>query len=402
MKKVLPIVLVLVALIIFAAIALGSKRTRTVDWEESFNEKSNKPYGLSILYKELNNLFENDTIRTIYHQPSSYLNANSEDGYGDHIAKGIYIKVGNSDYLTSYSVNKLLDFVNEGNTLFISDYYFAQELHDTLNVDVDFEFNPKKDSISQLFFRNKNLNKVTIDKNEGDYYFSGFDEDNYKILGYAKTDKQRVNFIQIPFGDGKILLHTEPKIFTNYNILKEERYTYVENVLSYIPDGNIYFDSYYKRQTAYDGDVEKKSNLSWFLEQLAFRWAWYTALIFALLFMIFNAKRRQRIIKIIKPLQNTTLAFVKTISNLYIETKDYKNLIDKKTTYFLEKIRSDFNLDTSKLDEEFMTKLAGKSGKKKDDVKEIIKYINWLRTKNEFFEENLIKLNRHIEAFYSK
>jgi spore coat protein CotH len=118
--------------------------------------------------------------------------------------------------------------------------------------------------------------------------------------------------------------------------------------------------------------------------------------------MIFNAKRRQRIIKIIKPLQNTTVGFVKTVSNLYFETQDHKNLIDKKITYFLEKIRTDYNLDTSTLNEEFIEKLTSKTGKKKDDIKKLIDFIDWLKSKNEFFEENLVKLNRHIEAFYSK
>ncbi|MBB1489750.1 DUF4350 domain-containing protein, partial [Oceanospirillum sp. D5] len=138
-------------------------------------------------------------------QPSSYLTANSEFGYGDHHAKGNYIIIGNSDYLTDFSVDKLLEFVNTGNTLFISDYYFAQRIHDTLSIDVDFEYNSKKDSISHLSFQNKNLNAITIDKNEGDYFFSSFDSINYTILGHAKTDKKRVNFIRVPFGKGNIL-----------------------------------------------------------------------------------------------------------------------------------------------------------------------------------------------------
>jgi hypothetical protein len=401
MKKLLPVILVIVALIVVAALTFGIKRTKTVDWEESFNEKSNKPYGTSVLYKELPNLFKGNKIRTVYHQPSSYLTANSEFGYGDHHAEGNYIIIGNSDYLTNFSVDKLLDFVDVGNTLFISDYYFAQRLHDTLGIDVDFEYNSKKDSISLLSFKNKNLNSSNIDKNEGDYYFSRFDSINHTILGYAKTDINRVNFLKIPFGKGQILLHTEPKAFTNYNILKNERYRYVENALSYLPDGDVYFDSYIKRQTPY-GEAEKKSNLSWFLEQLSFRWAWYTALIFTLLFMVFNAKRRQRVIKIVKPLQNTSLAFVKTISNLYIETQDYKNLIDKKITYFLEKIRSDFNIDTAVLNDDFIKKLATKAGRKKEDVAQLVNYIKWLRTKNELSEESLIKLNKFIEAFYSQ
>ncbi len=401
MKKLLPVILVIITLIIVASLTFGVRRTKTIDWEESFNEKSNKPYGVSVLYKELPKLFEDYQLRTVYHQPSSYLTANSEFGYGDHHAKGNYIIIGNSDYLTDFSVDKLLGFVNDGNTLFISDYYYAQRLHDTLGVDVDFEYNPKKDSITDLSFHNKSLNSIQVDKNEGDYYFSAFDSINYSILGYAETDKKRVNFIKIPFGDGTILLHTEPKAFTNYHILKDDRYRYVESVLSYLPDDDVYFDSYSKRQTAY-GDAEEESNLSWFLEQLSFRWAWYTALIFLFLFMIFNAKRRQRIIKIIKPLQNTSLAFVKTISNLYIETQDYKNLIEKKITYFLEKVRTDFNIDTTVLDDVFIKKLAGKAGRKKEDVAQLINYIKWLRTKDELSEESLIKINKFIEAFYSQ
>ncbi len=400
MKKILPIFIIIVALVVTAAVVIGVKRTKTVDWEESFNEKSNKPYGISVFYKELPNLFKDHKIRTVFHQPASYLRANSEDGYGEHVAKGNFIIIGNSDYLENDSVDELLNFVDAGNTLFISDYYFSQKIHDTLDIDIDYILN-EKDSISYQSLKHIDIESTIIDKNRGDSYFARFDTINYKILGYSKIDYKHVNFIQVPFGNGKIYLHLEPKAFTNYNILKEDRYKYVEGLISYLPENDVYFDSYAKIQTGYDGDVEKESNLSWFLEQLSFRWAWYTAVIFGILFMIFNAKRRQRIIKIIKPLQNTTIAFVKTISNLYFDTQDHKNLIDKKITYFLEKIRTDFNLDTSTLNSEFTEKLAAKTGKKKDDVKKLIDYINWLRSKNEFFEENLIKLNRHIEAFYT-
>lgn len=401
MNKSLPIIFIIIALIITAAIAIGIKSTRTVDWEESFNEKSNKPYGVSVFYKELPNLFKGQKIRTVYHQPASYLSANSEDGYGEHIAEGNFIIIGNSDYLEDDSVDELLNFVDAGNTLFISDYYFSQKIHDTLGIDIDYVVN-ENDSISYQYLNHGNIRDIVIDKNEGDNYFASFDSINYTILGYSKIDYKHVNFIKAPFGEGNIYLHLEPKAFTNYNLLKDDRYKYAEGVISYLPDNNVYFDSYAKIQTGYDGDVEKESNLGWFLEQISFKWAWYTALIFSLLFIIFNAKRRQRIIKIIKPLQNTTVAFVKSISNLYFETQDHKNLIDKKITYFLEKIRTDLNIDTSVLNEEFILKLSSKTGKKKEEVKKLIDFINWLKSKNEFFEENLIKLNRDIEGFYSK
>lgn len=401
MKKILPVLIILVLLIITASVVIGVKRTKTVDWEESFDEKSNKPYGVSVLYKELPKLFKDYKVRTVYHQPSSYLSANSEDGYGEHIAEGSYVIIGNSDYLEDDSIDELLNFVDAGNTLFISDYYFPQKIHDTLDVSVDYIEN-EKDSISYLSLKHLNIEGITLDRNGNDQYFSEFDSINHMVLGHSKIDYKHANFLQVPFGAGNVFLHLEPKAFTNYHILKEDRYKYIEGALSYLPDNNLYFDSYTKIQTGYDGDVEKESNLGWFLEQLSFKWAWYTAIVFGILFMIFNAKRRQRIIKIIKPLQNTTVAFVKTVSNLYFDTKDHKNLIDKKIAYFLEKIRYDLNINTTILDDDFIEKLTAKTGKKKETIKTLVDYINLMKSKNEFIEDNLIKLNRYIEAFYSK
>lgn len=401
MKKIIVILLIIAAMVITIAIKLDYGFNRTVDWTESYNERSNKPYGLSVLYKELPKLFEGNKIKTLYYTPYNYFYANSEDGYGDHIAEGNYILIGNSNYLDIEDVEELLIFAGQGNTLFISDYTFPKTLLDTLNLTIENIEN--KDDISKLSFNNPRLESKSteIDKSEKSAYFSKIDTKNHLVLGYANADVNKVNFLEVPFEDGKIFLHLEPKVFTNYNILKEQRYLYSEGALSYLPDGNIYFDSYTKYYDSYYGDAEEKSDLSWFLQQQSFKWASYLALILALLFIVFNAKRRQRIIPIVKPLENTTVGFVKTISNLYFETQDHKNLIDKKITYFLEKIRSDYNLDTTDLNKEFITKLSQKSGKKKETVEKTINFINWLRTKNEFFEENLIKLNRHIEEFYS-
>ncbi|WP_154662143.1 DUF4350 domain-containing protein [Siansivirga zeaxanthinifaciens] len=332
MKKLLPI-LIIIALILFGAFFLDFGYTKKVDWEESFNEKSNKPFGLSIFYKELPNLFKNQKIRTVYYQPSSYFNANRENSYGDHVAKGTFISIGTSNYLTDFSINSLLKFAYKGNTVFISDYFINKKIQDTLKIAIKYIPN-KDDNISYVSLQNSSFTPVKLDRSRGDYYFSEFDTTNYKVLGHSKIDYKHVNFIEVPFGKGRIFIHTEPKAFTNYHLLKENRYTYTEAVLSYLPNSDIYYDSYTKIQTPYNNEVEKKSNLSWFLDQLSFRWAWYTALIFTLLFIIFNAKRRQRIIKILKPLENTSVAFVKTISNLYIENQDYENLIHKKNYLF--------------------------------------------------------------------
>ena len=58
MRKTIVISLVILFAIIGLAFTLGSTFKYAVDWDESYNEKSNKPYGVSVLYKELSNLFK--------------------------------------------------------------------------------------------------------------------------------------------------------------------------------------------------------------------------------------------------------------------------------------------------------------------------------------------------------
>lgn len=389
------------SLLLILMFKLQIRTNRVIDWTESYNERSNKPYGTSILYKELPQIFKDQTIKTVYYPPSLYFYANSEGSYGDHIAKGTYLLIGNSDYLKQWDIEELLLFASHGNHVLISDHSFPKLLLDSLNLDIQRTKNT--DSVAKLSFTDNRLipRNTLIDKSVTSAYFSSFDPQSHTALGYVADDREKVNFLEIPFEGGTVLLHLEPKVFTNYNLLKDEHYHYTEGVLSYLPSATIYFDSYNKLADTNYGQTEKKSNPSWFLQQKSFRWATYLALILGLLFVIFNAKRRQRIIPIIKPLNNTTVDFVKTISNLYYETQDHKNLIEKKITYFLEKIRSDYHLDTTVLDDAFIERLSQKSGKNKESVKKTINFINWLQSKNEFFEGNLLKLNSLIEEFYS-
>src|SRR5690606_34545628 len=219
MNKTLITILIIAATVITIALTLDYNTNRTVDWEESYNEKSNKPYGVSVFYKELSKLFDNHKMKTIYYSPYNYFYANSEDGYGDHIAEGNYILVGNSDYLDPVDIEELLLFASRGNTIFMSDYSFPQTLLDTLNLTVDKIKN--RDSLAKLNFNTSILNSKNthIDKSESSAYFSKFEVDHYNVLGYVNDDINFTNFLEIPFEEGKIYLHLEPKVFTNYNIL---------------------------------------------------------------------------------------------------------------------------------------------------------------------------------------
>ncbi len=87
----------------------------------------------------------------------------------------------------------------------------------------------------------------------------------------------------------------------------------------------IFWDT--KSNTAYN---EVNSPLRFILSEPSLRSAWRLGIVGLLLFVLFMAKRRQRIVPVKTALTNTSVAFAKTIGNLYYQEGQPKDLIVKK------------------------------------------------------------------------
>jgi len=296
------------------------------------------------------------------------------------------------------SAQELLDFVSHGNTIFMSTNYLPQKFLDTLGIgqENDFDFTGEAQlSLANSVFKN---DSITIDRGLSNIYFSKLDSTKTTVLGYQKfKEEERINFVKIKHEFGQVFLHLQPVAFTNFSLLKKDNKKYAAAIVSYLPDDAIFYDSRNKKRTEL-GD----SPLRFVLSQPALKWAWILGLISLLIFILFNAKRKQRIVKVIKPLENSTIAFTKTIGNLYYETKDHNNLIDKKITYFLESIRRKYYLDTQLLDDKFVKNLAVKSGKDLIKTQKTMNLIVHLKAKQLCNEDDLKNLNKTIEDFYNK
>ena len=128
----------------------------------------------------------------------------------------------------------------------------------------------------------------------------------------------------------------------------------------------MYWDEYYKL-----GRSGPRTPLRVILTKPALKWAWYTALIGMIIFVIFHAKRRQRIIPVITPPANDSKEFVETVSRVYLNQKHHKNIAEKKIVFWLDFIRSRFNISTQQLSDEFCLQLAHKSGASKETIHDI-------------------------------
>lgn len=194
-----------------------------------------------------------------------------------------------------------------------------------------------------------------------------------------------------------LILNCTPIIFTNIYLLANQNHDFAATTLSYLPKKNTYRTEFY-----HVGRMEASSPLRFILTNEPLGWAYYITIITLLLFMIFEAKRKQRIIPVIKPLANTTLEFVATIGNLYYQRGDHKNIADKKIQFFFDYIHAHYFMSTTQRDKGFISTLSKKSGNGEQTVRSLIEVINTIHTHEKIRKEELTTLNALLEKFYKK
>ena len=400
MSKTLKIYIAILVFILALVLIADHDQPKPIDWRPTYSVNDKIPYGLYVFDKEIKGIFKSKVERISTMTPYEYLDSKYDEDtlVENYKIKGTFINISETNAIDEQSIKEIFYFVSHGNNAFLSMKNFPRYLLDTLKIDVNSNFQGASDT--QVWLANKKMKaqKYTFPETIEDY-FSRIDTANTVVLGYQgklfdkKIVNQHVNYIKVPYRQGYFYLHTQPVAFTNYNLLKNKNYQYAESVLSYLPKGDIFW--YTKGQ---NNESISESPLRYIFSQPGLKWAWLFFLIGMLIFIIFNAKRKQRIVPILKPLPNLTVDFTKTIGNLYYQEGDHQNLIDKKIIYFLEKIRNEYLIDTTKLDDNFIQKLHHKTGKNITDIQELVYLINEHRKSyHGSLEEDLIRINNAIE-----
>ncbi|HVU58361.1 MAG TPA: DUF4350 domain-containing protein [Puia sp.] len=359
--------------------------------------KDKLPYGTFIAYESLPYLFPNAEI-SVNRKDMTSLSQN--DGKKALIFIGYYADPEPLD------LNALMNFVGNGNHVFISALYFGDTLLNTLNVRLGKEGEMKEDSLRVSVYR-----PVTNDSLS--YAYPGFAFDRWidsmdtkyaTVLG--RDEKGRPDLIRFTYkGGGSILLHFAPLAFSNYFLLHKNNKTYYDNVLSYIPQSvnEVIWDESFrynkrKRFSALDYILNSKNPAG----QPSLSWALCLLLFLFLLIYLFESKRKQRTVPVIAPLRNTSLDFVTTIGRLYYQRRDNQNLAAKMATHFQDYIRTKYNIPVHLSDPAFVERLSYRTGIDKDFLHGLAKDILRMQQGGNVMDNKLLELNQKLEEFYKQ
>lgn len=390
---------IIIALVTMAILMLLQySKPKEVNWFPSFVAQHKIPYGTFVLNDLMEKKFE-ENLRQTYKPPFELLQS-------DSTLHGTYFFLNNNISFGKIEFNSLLDWTSKGNTLFIASNGFEDALKDTLHIKTSSLYAQLGEDQKQWhsLLHPKLDNGTTFEFNKDSYatYFSEIDTLNARGVGQvhyvleedSEKDK-KLNVIKQSFGKGQIILCAFPKAFTNYFILEADNKDYTAGLLSHIDYNKpIYMDNHYK-----SGKSFYTSPMYIFLNTKEFKWAYYIALIGVLLYVVFEGKRKQRAIPVVLPLKNQTLAFTRTIADMYFEKGEQKSITDHKIDYFLEYIRSHFHLGTLKQDDEFYRSLASRSNHSLDEIRALFSFMEKLKIRSVITNNDLKKLNTLIEKF---
>ncbi|MBK7434378.1 MAG: hypothetical protein IPI66_11060 [Chitinophagaceae bacterium] len=354
------------------------------DLKETYSSRDKKPFGAWVAYKQLGEMFYTNTLRT---EKNNF----TESWKRMDDTASLYIAIARSLFTTDTDVSGILEFASEGNAVFLSAGEIEDNLAEKLGCRIRSGINFASLLGKPFTTTNLKLNEVT---RPGPFtyfyhpfirYFSGYDSSRTRVLGVNESGDP--NFIVIFKGKGKIFLHCEPRAFSNYFLLQEDNFRYLQQAFGYVspePD-HIYWNDYYARlrnRSEADNkssDEEGFSSLDEILSHPPLAAAFWLAIVLLLLYVLYTGKRRQRIIEEIKPNENTTVSFTETIGRLYLQKKDNKNIADKMITYFNEYIRNNYFLNTHAVNEDFVTTLSRKSGVPRDKIDSLYRAIGALQ-----------------------
>lgn len=388
------IILSLLLLFLFLII-ISEDRQQKINWYPSFAISHKIPYGSYVAYHEAKRFF-GDKLEQVNVSPYIFFDKNPN-------ASGTLVFYNSEVTFGKSALKLLLSWVEEGNNLFIASEDIDKTLLDTLNVDYKGFITSYYKKPLQLNFYNPHLkltDTILFDKKNFALVFDIKEKaviENYSKLGYFEgEDENNINFIDVAYGKGHIMLHSFPYVFTNYFILKSQNLAYYNGLLSYI---NLKKPVYWT--TNIQNGVNNNGVFKYIVENPGFLWAYRLFFVGLLLYILFEGKRKQRAIPVVKPPKNETLDFTKTIADMYIENKEHKRIALLHIKHFMNYVRHQLHIDINQNPKELKNKISQKT---KTDIKEVDRLFEIIETvqNQEYIKpEVVLELEKQIEKVKS-
>ena len=326
----------------------------------------------------------------------------------------------------------VLDFVRDGGVFLLASEYWNAEFVWSLNASFKRDDSnihigqPVEGEFQQVVFKQSATypeHTYTLSSSLCDYYLTPsdpadtvlFTKDIIKAKKYnlkwsdhvfLKTSQKPV-VSTASYGKGQIILCSMPMLFTNYGIMESDNFGLIMRIVSLAGKKKIVrtdethrFELPNIENPIQEGETPIMDHI---LNNQALQTAFYLTLAGLLIFFIFNSRRRQRIIPVIKAKTNGQLNFVKQIGSLYYRNGSSDSIIRKKYAMLMAEIKKKVRTESddplhSHTD---LMRIAAHTGLTLDEVRQVFQRMDsYLRTYEN--TENMLrqKLKTQLQKQY--
>ncbi|MEP1096009.1 MAG: DUF4350 domain-containing protein [Cyclobacteriaceae bacterium] len=354
---------------------------KPISWLVTFKASDKNPFGGFIFNDRSKDLFDNG-----FEISNSTLSELAET------ESNIVILAERADINRTDS-DKLFEILEEGGNVFIAANTFSDKLRDTLDFDVEFEYQLLNQSIFEApesVITISDSLEYTYSSNLVSNYFELEKDGDWEVLA---TIKEGPIAVQRNIGTGKIVLVSNPYMFTNFGLLINNNFQACAALLSALPRENAHYTMFYK-----SGKGEAQTPLRFFLSEDPLRWSLYLGLFLIVLLLIISSRRQQRSIPVVLPPANTTVKYVKTLGDLFFRERNHKSAAMKLISHFLLQIKDKY-LVSVEFNEKFYHQFSSKSNVDKEHVIRTFELIQLVKSQPQIEEKMLVDLSRKIEKF---
>ena len=399
LRKHLNIVMIVLLLVLLAAC---NKKSDIPSLVETYSKKDKNPFGASVFYDGLLHLFVHNSIETAV---TKFSTTASLQAYKN----ALYVNVSKRFYLNTLDVEAFFSFIVNGNTAFVSSETIDTAILKKIAITAAENKNYYEGLIPFMQLTHVQLdsvlaiptynNQYQFFYNALDHHFDSVNQQTTTILGYSNDGMP--NFVVLNIGQGRLYLHCEPKVFSNYFLLNNNNIQYLQQAFSFMPNypTAIIWDDYYSKH-ANKVDENATTGLGVLLKYPAMKWAFFIFIAMVILYIIFDGKRKQRIVPVIPAVENTSVLFTQTIARLYLQEKNNRNIADKMIAYFYEYLRNQLYVQTNDISPAFLTNVSKKAAVPNELTIQLFNTIQHIQKASNVSDEQLLELNGLIEKFY--
>lgn len=405
------VVLVLAALFWYIA-----RQEPPLSWRQSFKPEGRQPYDFYAL-RQLMQSYGGEREFVLW-TDTSRISLPAED------RNAAYFFIGRQFYLQEESwLEELQQFVRQGNTAFfvvsdLQEFLYRRFSEDDCSepydsypfffqadeVAVNFTEGPlQRDSayrfVHHVRFRPEPAEWATVNTS----HFCG--EGRYTALGTVAG--QGLNFIRLSYGRGQVYVHTQPLLLTNYFLLQPTGREYAEAMLSYLPAGAIYWEdrSLPSASPPSSGDQPRRLRsdhpLLYVLQHPPLAWAWYLLLATGLLYLLFRARRRQRVVPVVVPNHNHSRRFVESMARLFFLKSNHRSLAEQGVKLFRQHLWEQYRLQWAEDARELARQLHLRTGLPEAELQSILEQIRSVEAGGVVSEAALHRLHEGMEKVYA-